>query len=289
MKIRIAKNAGFCFGVKRAVEITEKALKESRKKLYCMGSLIHNPQVVETLEKKGLITVDNVNRVPSCSRFLIRSHGLPPVVMEKLRRKNVEIIDATCPFVKKAQLTAKNFYEAGFQVVICGDPDHAEVVAINAQIENKGIIVSNPRLDCKKIDYNKKIGLLSQTTQNVKLLRQVADSSLSNCARTISIVNTICLDSTSKQTEIYTLAKKSDVVIVIGGKKSSNTNKLVQISQSSCAKTFHIETSAEIKTKWFRDAKIVGIAAGASTAKYLIDETVDELKRINLCRHKLSS
>jgi small subunit ribosomal protein S1 len=278
MQIIIAKNAGFCFGVKRAVDIVEKTLEQGEK-VYCLGSLIHNQQVVEKLERKGLITVEKVEDVPAGAKFVVRSHGIAPEVVEEIKTKGGEILDATCPFVKRAQLVAKNFYEDDFDVVICGDPSHAEVIGINAWAKNSAKVVSDAS-EVKDLKFKKTVGVLSQTTQKMELLKETVSNLLENNKKLV-IENTICLDSSTKQAEVSALAKVVDVMIVIGGKNSSNTGKLVELSEAQKIPTYHIETASELQEEWFTGAQKMGIVAGASTAKFLIDAVVDKIN--DLC------
>ena len=277
MEIIIAKNAGFCFGVKRAVDMVEKALEQGEK-VYCLGSLIHNQQVIEKLEQKGLVTLNSVEDVPAGAKFVVRSHGIAPELMEQIKIKGGIILDATCPFVRRAQLVAEKIYRDGLDVVICGDPKHAEVMGINAWAKNSAIIIHNEN-EAKELKFKKTIGVLSQTTQKMELLQKTVANLLANNKKII-IENTICLDSATKQAEVSALAKIVDVMIVIGGKNSSNTGKLVQLSEAENLPTHHIETAAELQKGWFLNVKKVGIAAGASTAKFLIDEVMDKIKKM---------
>ncbi|HCU71005.1 MAG TPA: 4-hydroxy-3-methylbut-2-enyl diphosphate reductase, partial [Candidatus Moranbacteria bacterium] len=230
-EIVIAPHAGFCFGVKRAMDMTEKCLAEKKEPVYIIGSLVHNDQVMETLKKKGLIKVDSVSDIPEKGTLIIRSHGTTQEVMEAARAKNIKIIDATCPFVGKTKIVAENFYKKGYEVVICGDAKHAEIIGINSWIGNKGKIIGDPKeVDNIKFEKNV-IGVLSQTTYKLSFLQDVVGKLLASGKKHIIIENTICSDSTTKQNEIRQLAQEVDVVIVVGGKSSSNTNKLAEISR----------------------------------------------------------
>jgi 4-hydroxy-3-methylbut-2-enyl diphosphate reductase len=277
MQITIAQNAGFCFGVKRAVDIVKKELKKGGK-VYCLGQLIHNRQVIEMMEKKGLVTVENIEDIPSGVKFVVRSHGIAPEIVEKIKAKNGKILDATCPFVRRAQLVAEKFYLDGLEVVICGDPQHAEVIGINARTKNSAIIIHDAK-EAKNLGFKKTVGILSQTTQKVELLKEAVNNLLEKNKKII-IENTICLDSSTKQMEVSALAKEVDIMIVVGGKNSSNTGKLAQLSEAQKIPTYHIEKSSELQKKWFKNTQKVGIAAGASTAKFLIDDVVDKINKL---------
>ncbi len=270
MDIKIAKNAGFCFGVKRAVGILEEALAKGQK-IYCLGSLIHNQQVIEKLEQKGLVTVKDISEIPADSVFIIRSHGIAPQIIKEMKSRSMQILDATCPFVRHAQATAEKFYKDGYDVVICGDPDHAEVIGINGWTDNSAKIVYDAQ-EVKNLELKKTVGVLSQTTQKSELLKSTITAILESGVKKLVIENTICLDSSTKQAEVSALAKEVDLMIVVGGKNSSNTGKLAQLSEAQKIPTYHIETADELQKEWFKNSKKVGIAAGASTAQFLIDE-----------------
>lgn len=278
-KIIIAKNAGFCFGVKRAVNMVEELLKK-KKEVYIVGELIHNHQVIEKLEEKGLRTVKSVKEIPAKKIMVIRSHGAPIGVIRQARKRGIKIFDATCPFVQKARLTAKNFYQKKYDIVICGDKNHAEAIGINSLADNQAKIVASAE-EVKKIKFSKTtVGLLSQTTYKLDLLKNVASALLEKGIKRIIIENTICSDCSTKQAEVKKLASKVDLMLVIGGKNSSNTTKLAEISRAVGTKTFHIEKANEIKNEWLKKAKVIGLAAGASTAQFLIDEVKNKLKEI---------
>ena len=277
MQITIAKNAGFCFGVKRAVDLVEKALEEGGK-VYCLGSLIHNQQVIERLAQKGLVTVEKIEDIPAGVKFVVRSHGIDPGIVESIVARGGEILDATCPFVRRAQLTAKKFHDENYELVICGDSAHAEVIGINAWAKNSAKIIHDAK-EVKDLEFEGAVGVLSQTTQKKELFDSVVRE-LAKKTKNLVIENTICLDSATKQAEVSALAKEVDLMIVVGGKNSSNTGKLVQLSEAQKTLTKHIETAAELQKEWFCDVQKVGLAAGASTAQFLIDDAVDKIKSL---------
>lgn len=278
-KIIVAKNAGFCFGVKRAVDMVDNLLKE-KKEIYMIGELVHNNQVIEVLKEKGLRTVNNLDEIPSDGIMVIRSHGVPIDIINEAKERGIKIIDATCPFVNKARIVARDFYQKGYETLICGDKNHAEIIGINSLTDNTAKIVNSAE-QIKDINFEKSvIGVMSQTTYKLSLLKEVVSALMDQGYRKIVIENTICLDSTSKQTEIKSLAQEVEVMIVVGGKSSSNTNKLAEISLASGAQTYHIETASELKEEWFSEADNIGVAAGASTAQFLIDEVVEGIKKM---------
>lgn len=278
-KIIVAKNAGFCFGVKRAVDMVNDLLEE-KKEIYMIGELVHNNQVVETLEKKGLKTVKSLDEIPSSGVMVIRSHGVPIDVIEEAKQRGIEIIDATCPFVNKARIVARDFYKKGYETLICGDKNHVEIIGINSLTDNSAKIVNSAE-QVKDVNFEKSIiGVMSQTTYKLSLLKEVVSALMDQGYKKIVMENTICLDSATKQAEIRSLAKDVDVMIVVGGRSSSNTNKLAEISTAAGTTTHHIETANELKKEWFNKADNIGVAAGASTAQFLIDEVMEGIEKM---------
>lgn len=277
VKIRIAKHAGFCFGVKRAIEIAERELK-NKKRIFCLGNLIHNVRVVKNLEIKGLKICNDINEIPPNSFLLIRSHGLDVRIVKKAEELKIKIIDATCPFVKKVQEAAEDFYKKKFQVIIIGDYSHPEVLAVNSYTNDQSIVIKDEK-EVKKLGRFSKCGIVIQTTKKVDLLKKISMEMLDH-AKNVSISNTVCQDSFSKKEEIKKMIKNADVMIVIGDKKSNNTKELAEISRSAGIKTFKIEASSGLRKKWFRGTKNIGIAAGASTPKISIDEVNEKIRKI---------
>jgi 4-hydroxy-3-methylbut-2-enyl diphosphate reductase len=275
MKIRIAENAGFCYGVKRAIKIADEAL-EKNKSIYSLGPIIHNPQVVSEYEKKGLKVVESVDKAKNA--ILIRSHGIPPNIYKLINDKKLECIDATCPFVKEAQDYAKQLYEEGYFVVIIGDKNHPEVQAHIAYANYQAQVI-NSKEEAKNIQAQK-IGVISQTTQSVDNFVSIV-SELAKKAKEIRIFNTICDATEKRQESAKELAQISDIMIVIGGKNSANTRKLYEICLNFCKKVYYIETKEELHKEWFYDVENVGITAGASTPSWLIDDVMQAILSID--------
>ncbi len=279
-EIIIAEHAGFCFGVRRAMELVEKCLAEKRKPVYIIGSLVHNDQVMEKLKQQGLSKVASVAEIPDGGILIIRSHGIAKEVIDEARARQLEIVDATCPFVSKARIVAENFQHKGYDVVICGDAQHAEIKGINSWIGNAGKIVGSPE-EVAQMEFEKNvIGVLSQTTYKLSFLQEVVGQLLASGKKHVIVENTICSDSSTKQKEIKELAQSVDVVVVVGGKSSSNTNKLAEISRAVGTPTYHIETKEELQPVWFAGAEKIGITAGASTAQFLVAEVVAEIRKL---------
>jgi (E)-4-hydroxy-3-methyl-but-2-enyl pyrophosphate reductase len=279
MKIKIAKKAGFCFGVKRAIDITFNLAKEDNKGLYTYGPLIHNPQVVEELKRKGVKTVDNLTSA-DIRTIIIRTHGVSPEVYAETSQMGYNVIDATCPFVKKAQKFAQILNDEGYQVLIIGDKEHPEVQGLIGFAGGNAVVAG----DADQLPALKnKVGIIVQTTQPFDTFRKIVLQVLST-VREVKIYNTICDFTAQRVKETRELAKEVELMVIVGGKNSSNTNQLVKLSQDVCAKVYHIETAEEIKEEWFLGVENVGITGGASTPQWIIDDAVKKIREISVRR-----
>lgn len=274
MEILVAKTAGFCFGVRRAMEMVEKALRQNGTPLYSLGPLIHNPRVVGELEEKGLKTVDFLSQVPE-GRVVIRSHGVGPGVYRMARKQKLEVIDATCPFVKNVQQLAVFLQNEGYQVIIIGEPEHAEVKGVLDSVAGEALVIENIN-DLKDREIGPKVGVISQTTQDISNFRRITNE-LIPYVKEIRIFNTICLATSQRQQEVAELSRKVDLMLVVGGKNSANTSRLTEISRMNGAPTYQIESAQEIEKAWFQNVVKVGITAGASTPDQQIDEIIQKL------------
>ena len=277
MKIETAKHSGFCFGVKRAIQIaTETA--QNNKKTVTLGPIIHNPQIVEFLMKKGLHSVDDIKDIID-ETVIIRSHGITAENYQLLVEKGLNIVDATCPFVKKAQEYAKKLTKDGYQLYILGEKDHPEVEALLSYIDNSAVVVADPDADFPK-PSKRKVALIAQTTQSEEKFERLAKK-LIHVSEELYVVKTICNATILRQETTRNLAKKVDIMIVTGGKNSANTTRLAEIARAEGCKTFHIETEDELKDVWFKDVDNVGISAGASTPNWIINSVKEKIKKIN--------
>ncbi|MEW6067246.1 MAG: 4-hydroxy-3-methylbut-2-enyl diphosphate reductase [Nitrospirota bacterium] len=276
MEIIVAKTAGFCFGVKRAIDIAFKIAKEKREGVYTIGPLIHNPQVVESLKEKGIIPAENLKKQKDIKALIVRTHGIPLDLSRKLSSIGCEIIDATCPFVKKAQNYAKLLSEEGYQVVILGERNHPEVKGLKSYAKNNVVVIDGkshlPKLKTK-------VGIIVQTTQPLETLKRVLSDILEH-AKEIKVYNTICNSTALRLKETERIASKVDIMIVVGGKNSANTTQLTKLCKSLSVPTYHIETSSEIKDEWFRKADKIGITAGASTPDWIIKKVEKRIRDI---------
>jgi 4-hydroxy-3-methylbut-2-enyl diphosphate reductase len=267
MDVEIAQYSGYCFGVKRALNLARKALDEKdrdNKKIYTLGSIIHNPGVVKELWDKGLVSAKSTGDIEDGSVFVVRSHGMPPAVLEELENKNMVIIDATCPFVKKAHQRTRKLAADGFHIVLIGDNDHPEVCGIREQVDKSQIDVINCKQDLESLDRKAKIGIVIQTTQTMEKLKELTCGLLDK-TRELYVVNTICDTTQNRQNAVRELSGRVDVMLVVGGKNSANTTHLADISRQNNPNTFHIEDKDGLSENWFKDAEKVGISGGAST------------------------
>jgi 4-hydroxy-3-methylbut-2-enyl diphosphate reductase len=276
MKVIVAKTAGFCFGVKRAVNIAFRVSRKKLNRVYTLGPIIHNPQVVERLRQKGIIPIEDIKKKKDIEALIIRTHGIPLHLSKKISSLGYEIIDATCPFVKRAQYYAKLLSEEGYQVIIMGEREHPEVKGLMSYASGDVIVVNEknpiPRL-------KNKVGIVVQTTQPLEALKRVLSHAI-EYAKEIKVYNTICNSTALRLKETEEMAKKVDVMVVVGGKNSANTTQLAKLCKSLSVPTYHIETASEIKDIWFKGAKRVGITAGASTPEWIIKEVEGRIKDI---------
>jgi len=276
MGIIVAKTAGFCFGVKRAIDIAFKIAGEKRKGVYTLGPIIHNPQVVDKLRQKGIIPIDTIDKRKDIKALIIRTHGIPLELSREISLRGYEIIDATCPFVKKAQHYAKLLSEEGYQVVILGERNHPEVKSLMSYADNNAVVV-NGKSPLPKL--KSKVGIVVQTTQLLESLKKVSSDAIEH-AREIKVYNTICNSTALRLKETENIAGKADVMFVVGGKNSANTTQLTKLCNTLSVPTYHIETASEIRKNWLRGAKTIGITAGASTPKWIIKEVEKRIKDI---------
>lgn len=277
MKIILAKRAGFCFGVKRATQMAFEAA-DRKTHTYTLGPIIHSPQVVQRLEEMGVKVVNSLAEQDS-GTIIIRSHGVTAAELEEAARKQLEIVDATCPFVKKAQEHVKSLSQAGYDVVVVGDADHPEVQGIVSYATGKVYVVGSEE-QAARLPRMGKIGVVAQTTQAFENLKHVVQECLKKGGE-IRVFNTICDATAVRQQEAQELARQVDCMVVIGGYNSANTKRLAEVCAELQPKTYHIETAQELDPVWFESVETVGVTAGASTPKWLIDDVMERIGEIN--------
>ena len=279
--IKLAKFAGFCYGVKRAVETAVKLKKENPdKNIYILGELIHNTDVINELDRMGIKTIYEVPKSGD-GICIVRSHGAAPEVLEQIRNAGFELVDLTCPDVKKVQQRAVELAKNDYFVVIVGKPNHPEVIAIkaNANLYSDKVVVATSIDElapyAKEIKSHRKVGVVVQTTQMVSSLNLVVNY-LNTIAKEVLIYNTICQSTAMRQKEAKELAKETDVMIVVGSKKSANTTHLAEILKDY-TKTIHIENDTELDKEILNGVKSIGITAGASTPQKIIDKVIEKI------------
>ena len=273
MKVTLAKSAGFCFGVKRAVEMVYKEA-ETGKKVYTLGPIIHNEQVVQDLEQKGVRVIDTPEELSKAedATVIIRSHGISADVYHQLEDKKVRIVDATCPFVSKIHRIVEKKYQEGSCIVIVGNANHPEVEGINGWCNGAATVIGSvSEAENYSQEPARKLCVVAQTTFNYKKFKDIVDI-FSKKSYDIDVMNTICNATEERQTEAAAIAGDSDAMIVIGGKHSSNTQKLYEICKKECLNTHFIQTLDDLDLKQFQSFRSVGITAGASTPNTIIKE-----------------
>ena len=291
MVVEIDKQSGFCFGVRNAVEIAEKALLKDEM-VFSLGPIVHNDKEVDRLSSLGLVSVDHdqFKNLKNC-KVLIRAHGEPPETYSIAEKNNITIIEATCPIVKRLQSKIRETWlktkEGDGQVVIFGKPGHAEVVGLLGQINNEGILVSGPD-DFGKIDISKPVYLFSQTTMSVKeyrnltdiLLAKMEERGITDPAKNLIINKTICGQVSNREPHLKTFAKKHDTIIFVSGRESSNGKMLYSVCKNVNPDTHFVSSLEELDNSWFIGKNSVGICGATSTPKWLIENIRDIISNI---------
>ncbi len=283
MNVLRAEPTGLCFGVRRAIATLESALSGGRG-VYAIGSPIHNPQEIARLVKKGLTVVESADAVPENAVAFIRAHGVAPRVTERLRARGVRVIDGTCPFVRVVQKRARQLTDDGYHLLILGDESHPEVAGILGHVTGRATVFPTlASLYGSTIFQNsgtiKKMGLVSQTTQEPRLLAEAAKAVV-GAADELRVYNTICRATRERQKAVALLAGRVDGLIVIGGRDSANTGKLYRIAREARCDVRWIEHALELDGAWCAGKNDIGVAAGASTPDWLIDDTVATIRKI---------
>ncbi|MBI4727632.1 4-hydroxy-3-methylbut-2-enyl diphosphate reductase [candidate division TA06 bacterium] len=273
MKIKVAQSAGFCFGVKRAVNMAFEIAQRSKKPVYTLGPIIHNPQVVAQLEACGVKAVKDLSRIKS-GTVIIRSHGVHPRVIAGLMKKGITIVDATCPFVTKAQKATALLKEEGRQVVIVGEAEHPEVIALKGYAGKNSVVYNQ-----NNFKVQKKLGVLAQTTLSADAFIS-AVSALSRRTEDLHAINTICQATQIRQQDTMRLANDSDVTIVVGGRNSANTSRLLELCRKVGRPAHHVETERELNAKWFQNCTKTGVTAGASTPDSMVKKVVERIREL---------
>ncbi|HHW14644.1 MAG TPA: bifunctional 4-hydroxy-3-methylbut-2-enyl diphosphate reductase/30S ribosomal protein S1 [Firmicutes bacterium] len=276
MRIEVGKRAGFCFGVRRAIDLAVRTLAERPgKKVVSLGELIHNPQTVEQLSRMGLTVVESLDEVQPGATLIIRSHGVAPGLVEQIRQRGLEVVDATCPDVRRAQEGAARLRADGYQVVIVGDEGHPEVEALRGAAGPGALVVDSPEA-VAGLPLAPRVGVVAQTTQPPAKVAACVEA-LRRRVPTVEALKTTCPATERRQEEAAAMAKRHRVIVVVGGRNSANTTKLAEIARSAGARVYHVEHGGELKAEWFSGEESVGVTAGASTPDWVIEEVVDKM------------
>ncbi len=276
MEIVIVKGAGFCFGVRRALDMAGEAIREKQLSA-TFGPLIHNPQVVEQLQQQGVRVVEQVSDMQPGETLMIRTHGCDPAVERAARARGVVVLDATCPFVARAQREAQRLCDEDWQVIILGEPEHPEARSIREHTGGRAVIVEGPQ-DLDGLQLKDRVAVVCQTTQRMDNLDALVSELLPR-VRLLTVSNTICGATTQRQEASLATAREVDVMIVIGGYHSANTARLAEICSEVNPRTYHIERAEELQPEWVAGAVRVGITAGASTPNSAIEAVNAALKQ----------
>lgn len=303
MEIMVAKHAGFCFGVKRAIDIAEEVARNNNEKTYVYGQLVHNERVIDDLEKKGIEFVDRIEQIPNGAITILRAHGEPGTTYRQLTGKNIlkngKLNDATCPLVTLVHNVAITLKNNGYEVILFGKRDHPEAIGTSYHIRGKEtFVVENPEDYKDVIEHVKKnafgkAAIISQTTMSVNGYRELIEKinhnsgkkfeemhlSMKDMSRPFVYVDTICNPTKQRQTDTEEIARKADVMIVIGGKNSSNSKELAAKSREFGVQTYFIQDAGQFKGEWVRGKERIGVTAGASTPDITINEVVERIRR----------
>ncbi len=273
MKIELAEKYGFCFGVKRAIKIAE-----DNKNAATYGPLIHNSKEIARLDrdfKVGL--VEDFKAFGSGEKAIVRTHGIVKDELKALKESGVDVVDATCPFVTKPQEIAQEMSEAGYSVVIFGDEAHPEIKGVKSYATHGAAVVTCVG-DLEKLKLHERVALIAQTTRKVEDYMEIANYLIPR-HKEVRVFNTICNATFENQDAVRKISKEADIMIIIGGKNSSNTKQLFSIAKDYCSYSYHIEDEKDLDFEWFKGKKFCGISAGASTPDWIIQNVVDSIKR----------
>ncbi|MGH2587590.1 MAG: 4-hydroxy-3-methylbut-2-enyl diphosphate reductase [Dehalococcoidia bacterium] len=282
MEIIRSRDMGFCFGVRRAVEMMEQEAETGRP-IASLGSVVHNPQVVGRLKDRGLDVITTIDDAGG-RRLAITAHGVGPIVIDEAAARGLEVVDTTCPIVTRAQQWAKRMVDEGFAVIVFGDPEHKETRGIVGWARGKAIVLrTEEEIDTLPEGLPSRVGVLVQTTHTEAHFAAFVNHLLATRMDKISelrVINTLCNATTGQQAAARELAHQVDVVVVVGGKESANTRHLREVCEEEGARAYHIETPEDLRPEWFAGAARVGVTAGASTPDYAVDDVIRRLEEI---------
>lgn len=276
VEVIVADNAGFCFGVKRAIKMANEAIDQDRS-VKALGPLIHNPQVVSAFHRRGLEVVSDLEQVRDAT-VIIRSHGVGPEVKERAVTRGLKVVDTTCPFVTKAQQYAAKLVEENYKVVMIGDRNHPEVIGVIAHTGGKAIVI-NTVAEAEGLKFIPRMGVVFQTTHSIGHVQEIVGALLKR-GKEVRVYNTLCGATTSMQKTAVELAPQVEAMVIVGGRQSANTAQLSEVCRRMNPRVFQVESAEEIEEHWFAGMARIGVSAGASTPDEVIAEVVDRLTRI---------
>lgn len=282
LSVKLAKNIGFCSGVRRAVNIVEETLSESKSKVYSLGPAIHNPEVIKRLQEKNLCIVNSLDNLDGASTLILPSHGSPRNILNTAKKKKLRLIDVTCPYVSLLQKICALLHKQGLEVIIVGDRKHPEVRALLDLAP--GAYTIEKIKDIKKDIFSyKKLGIISQTTQTKDVFFEVVSEILQKnpLVKEVHVYNTICLDTVRRQNEVKKLADSVDILLVIGSRHSANTKRLLCIGRKINKRTYLVEKAKVNLNKILKKAHKVGLISGASTPQWLVKEIIKKIKDVD--------
>ncbi|TMQ53678.1 MAG: 4-hydroxy-3-methylbut-2-enyl diphosphate reductase [Candidatus Eisenbacteria bacterium] len=278
MDVIVADNAGFCFGVKRAIKMANDTMDGAGMRVKSLGSLIHNPQVVNSFRERGLEVVEDLDSVDSEDTVIIRSHGVGPELRQDAAARGLKVVDTTCPFVTKAQQYAAKLIADGYKVVMIGDKDHPEVIGVVAHTQNRAIVI-NTVAEAEALKFIPRMGVVFQTTHSIGHVQEIVGALLKR-GKEVRVFNTLCGATTSMQKTAIELSSEVEAMVIVGGRQSANTAQLAEVCRRVNPRVLQIESADEIREDWFQGLSRVGVSAGASTPDEVIADVVDRITRI---------
>tara|TARA_B100000945_G_scaffold288155_1_gene260253 strand:+ start:96 stop:962 length:867 start_codon:yes stop_codon:yes gene_type:complete len=278
MKTIIAKDAGYCFGVRDAVNVAYDAAKKFGK-VYMLGDIVHNENVVSDLSKAGAVVVDKISQVPDNGTLLFRAHGTKKNIWQEAKARKINIIDATCPLVHDIHHEVKTLAAEGRRIIIIGDHGHDEVIAIADQVKDT-IVISNPE-EANQLRKMKKIGIVTQSTQMLSNVKNIVSILMSKTINVdLRFINTICFPTRRNHEQIETLSEECDLIIIIGSFTSANSKRLTELARKKNKNAYQVTNESELNEQWFKGVDTVGVSAGASTPDYIIKEVKSKIDKI---------
>jgi len=278
MDVIVADNAGFCFGVKRAIKMANDTMDGAGMRVKSLGSLIHNPQVVNSFRERGLEVVGDLDSVDPEDTVIIRSHGVGPELKQDAAQRGLKVVDTTCPFVTKAQQYAAKLITDGYKVVMIGDKDHPEVIGVVAHTQNRAIVI-NTVSEAETLKFIPRMGVVFQTTHSIGHVQSIVGALLKR-GKEVRVFNTLCGATTSMQKTAIELSSEVEAMVIVGGRQSANTAQLAEVCRKVNPRVLQIESADEIHEDWFQGLSRVGVSAGASTPDEVIADVVDRITRI---------